>query len=153
MVTENGIVIKTAQNTAWVKTIRTSACEGCASKESCESAKEGQVEAVNTVGAKQGDAVVVGFDTGSFVKISMLLYLFPVFSMIAGAVIGSHLAPIYGFDNTNCTATFSFSFLFLSFLLIRFISGRLSGDRKYQARIVKIRRAVPLSEETCNVRA
>lgn len=149
MVTENGIVIKADQNTAWVKTIRSSSCEGCASKESCESAKEGQVEAINAVGAQSGDAVVVGFDTGAFVKISMLLYLFPVFSMIAGAIIGTHIAPVYGFDDTNCTAAFSFSFLALSFLLIRLVSSRMSGNTRYQARIIKIRKGMPVSAASC----
>jgi len=149
MVTENGIVIKTDADTAWIKTIRSSACEGCASKDSCEGGKEGQVEALNAIGAKTGDAVVVGFETGSFVKISMLVYLFPVFSMAAGAVLGSHIARIYGFDLTNASALFAFSFLGLSFLIIRMTSSLLAGNDKYQARIVKIRKNLSDSGASC----
>ncbi|MGE0087246.1 MAG: SoxR reducing system RseC family protein [Desulfococcaceae bacterium] len=148
MVTENGIVIRTDTKTAWIKTIRSSACEGCASKDSCEGGKEAQVEALNEIGAKAGDAVVVGFETGSFIKISMLLYLFPVFSMFAGAVIGSYIAPLYGFDITNASALFAFSFLGLSFLAIRLTSGLLSGDDRYQARIVRIRKNMTVSGDS-----
>lgn len=153
MVTENGIVIKTDAKTAWVKTIRSSACEGCASKDSCQGGKEAQVEALNTMGAKAGDAVVVGFETGSFVKISMLIYLFPVFAMAAGAVAGSHIAPIYGFDPTNASALLAFSFLGLSFLIIRMTSSLLAGDDRYQARIVKIRKNLPASGDSCGQHA
>ena len=152
MVTENGIVIKTDVKTACIKTIRSSSCEGCASKDSCEGGKEAQVEALNTIGAKTGDAVVVGFETGSFIKISMLIYLFPVFSMAAGAVAGSYLAPLYGFDTTNASALLAFSFLGLSFLVIRLTSSLLSGDDRYQARIVKIRKSLPVSD-SCGQRA
>jgi sigma-E factor negative regulatory protein RseC len=72
VITENGIVTKIDAKTAWVKTVRRSACEGCGSKESCEAAKSGHVEAVNLVGAGLGDAVTVGFESGSLIKISML---------------------------------------------------------------------------------
>ncbi len=153
MVTENGIVVKTDAKTAWVKTIRSSACEGCASKDSCEGGKEGQVEALNAVGAKTGDAVVVGFETGSFIKISMLIYLFPVFAMAAGAILGSHIASLYGFDTTNACALLAFSFLGLSFLIIRLTSGFLAGDDRYQARIVKIRKSLPGSGASCGQHA
>jgi sigma-E factor negative regulatory protein RseC len=139
VITENGIVTRIDRQTAWVKTIRRSACEGCGSKESCEAAKEGQVEAVNLAGAQPGDAVTVGFESGSLVKISMLLYLFPVICMIAGAILGAHLAPGYDMDESSGAALFAFGAFFVSFVCIRLASSRISGDAKYRAKIIRIR--------------
>ncbi len=139
MITENGIVTKIDADTAWVKTVRRSACEGCGSKDSCEAAKEGEVTAVNLAGAHPGDAVTVGFESGSLIKISMLLYLFPVICMIAGAILGAHLAPGYGMEESSAAALFSFGAFFVSFVCIRLASGRISGDAKYQAKVIRIR--------------
>ena len=139
MITENGIVTKIDSETAWVKTVRRSACEGCGSKESCEAAKTGHVEAVNLAGAKPGDAVTVGFESGSLIKISMLLYIFPVVAMIGGAVLGNALAPRYGLDESSGAALFAFGFFFLSFLCIRLAGSRISGNARYQAKVIRIR--------------
>jgi sigma-E factor negative regulatory protein RseC len=139
VITENGIVTKIDAKTAWVKTVRRSACEGCGSKESCEAAKSGHVEAVNLVGAGLGDAVTVGFESGSLIKISMLLYIFPVLCMIGGAVLGSYLAPHYDMDESAAAALFAFGFFFISFICIRLTGNMISGSAKYQAKIIKIR--------------
>jgi len=139
MITENGIVTKINEKTAWVKTVRRSACEGCGSKESCEAAKSGHVEAVNLAGAGLGDAVTVGFESGSLIKISMLLYIFPVFCMIGGAVVGSYLAPRYDMDESASAALFAFGFFLISFICIRLAGNMMSGNTKYQAKIIRVR--------------
>ncbi|GBC59563.1 hypothetical protein DENIS_0502 [Desulfonema ishimotonii] len=63
-------------------------------------------------------------------------------------MIGTHLAPGYDMDKSAVQALFSFGFFFLSFLLLRLTSGRLSGNKKYQARIVRIRRE-PVKAAPC----
>lgn len=145
MIKENGVVIKTGKSKAWVKTIKSSACEGCASHGSCEAVNEAEVEAINSVGAKIGDTVVVGFESGALLKVSMMLYLFPVLAMIAGAAIGSYIAPRYDMDESVMSAILAFSFFFLSFVCIRLSSSLLSGNKKYQAQIIKIRKSLPQS--------
>ena len=63
MITENGIVTQANQNTAWIKTIRSAACESCSSKDSCGTSHHGSQEMTvvvkNTIGA--GDSSVSGF--------------------------------------------------------------------------------------------
>ena len=139
MITENGVVTKIGTKTAWVKTVRRSACEGCGSKESCEAAKTGQVEALNMVGAGVGDAVTVGFESGSLIKISMLLYIFPVLCMICGAALGTYLGPDYGMDESAGAAIFAFGFFFISFVCIRLTGNMISGNARYQAKIIKVK--------------
>ena len=148
VITENGIVIRIDGETARVKTVRRSACEGCGSKESCEGAKTGEVAAINLAGAQLGDAVTVGFDSGALIKVSMLLYIFPVLCMIGGAILGNHLAPELGMDESSAAALFAFGFFFISFLCIRLTGGRLSGKAKYQAKVIKIRGKGPEAFET-----
>lgn len=151
LVTEDGIVMRVADGVTVVKTIKKATCEGCASKDSCEAAKEAEVEAINAVNAQVGDSVVVGFESGSLIKVTMMLYLFPVFSMIVGAMLGSFLAPQYGFRESDLAAILSFSLFFLSFGCIRLASGSLSRNEKYRARIVRIRKraASPSPSSNC----
>ncbi|AOY59629.1 MULTISPECIES: SoxR reducing system RseC family protein [Desulfococcus] len=148
MITEYGIVTQVDVKSAWVKTVRRSTCEGCGSKDSCEAAKTGHVEALNLVGAGLGDTVTVGFETGSLIKISMLLYIFPVLFMIGGAVLGTYLAPQYGMDESAAAALFAFGSFFISFVCIRLTSSRISGNARYQAKIIKIRGRAPVAEES-----
>jgi sigma-E factor negative regulatory protein RseC len=139
VVTENGIVIRTRADRAWVKTIRSSSCEGCGSRDLCDSGKECEVEVDNGAEAGVGDEVVIGFESGSLVKITFLLYMVPVICMIAGAALGLRMAPAYGVDESALSAAMAFGSLGLAFLCIRLFSGRLAADAKYQARILRVR--------------
>jgi sigma-E factor negative regulatory protein RseC len=149
LIKENGVVTKTGQATAWVKTNRSRECQSCSAHGSCEGAQEKEVEVMNPLGAQRGDAVTIAIQTGSMIKLSALLYLFPVFCMILGAALGSHLAPDYGVDESGLSAFMAFSFFFLSFLIIRFTSSRIAGNDRYHARIIQIkRRGVPAAAES-----
>jgi len=81
LATEEGIVTKVNSTTAWVTTIKSSACESCAAKSSCStlaSGEEMKVEAINISGATVGDRVVIYFETSSLLKLSFFLYIFPI---------------------------------------------------------------------------
>lgn len=151
LIKENGVVTKTNPATAWVKTTRSSSCKSCSAHGSCEGAQEREVEVMNPVGAKEGDAVTIAIQTGSMIKLSALLYLFPVFSMILGAALGAYLAPGYGIDESTLSALLAFLCFFLSFLIIRFTSGRISGNDRYHARIIQIKkRGMPVPAESAH---
>ena len=152
MITENGIVVKTGAKTAWVKTIKSGACAGCSMHGSCEGSREGEVEALNTAGAAEGDTVVIGFESGAFIKISVLLYLFPVFCMIAGAIIGSKLAVGNGYDETTMSVICSFGAFLFSFICIRFANIFISGNDSFQAKVVRVRKG-PLPNIACDKKA
>lgn len=139
MITENGIVTRTDTAMAWVQSVRGASCEGCSTRGLCEASKECEVEAINSLGAKVGDTVVVGYRPGSLIKISMLLYLFPVISMIFGAVFGTRIAPNYGMDESALSAFFAFLCFFISFLCIRLAGNRLALNQNYRARIIRIK--------------
>ena len=153
MITEHGVVIRANASTAYVRTIRTSACEHCTSKSTCETLGGGQemeVEAINLAGAREGDRVVLSFRSGALFQLSFLLYIFPVMAMIAGAVIGQSHGPRYGMDETTAAVVGCFIAFGLAFGIIRLVGSRLSGDNRYRAKVIRISRLplYPEAEET-----
>jgi sigma-E factor negative regulatory protein RseC len=152
MITEEGIVTQIKdRERAWVKAEKNSTCKGCTAHGFCEAAKQGEVEAVNILGAEVGDTVVLGFESASLIKVSLLLYIFPVAAMIIGAVIGVFLADDFGVSESDLSAVFAFLSLAISFLCIRLVSNNLSQTGKYQAKIIKIKkRLVPVNDIKAN---
>ena len=154
MATEEGIVFKMGASgggTAWVRTIRSSACESCSSRNACqgnESGKEMEVEAINTAGAKAGDRIVINIKTSSLLKATFLLYVFPILAMIAGALVGQTVAVNKGSDPSGMSALMGFLFFGLAFVIIRITGRRLSKNDSYKPEIIKIRGYQPLSKES-----
>ena len=141
MVTEKGIVTKVDSTNVWIKTTKTGACESCSAKSSCHTlggGKEMEVEVKNTAGAKVGDNVVIGFESGPLLKLSFMIYIFPIFSMILGAAIGQKIAPDYNFDPSTLSVIFAFLFFFFAFLAIKIMGKKLADKREYQPRIIRI---------------
>lgn len=141
MATEEGIVTRTEAQTAWVKTTQSVACKSCASRGSCHSkGPEMSVEAINLAGAKAGDRIIISFETSSLLKASFLLYLFPILCMIAGAVIGSHVAPMVGRDPSLLSLIGGFLCFFLAVLFIKIKGNRMAETAAYKPKVTRILR-------------
>ena len=139
MTTEEGVVIKAGSDTAWVKTTKSAACNACASKDSCTAIGEDmEVEAINTAGAKAGDRIVLSLETSSILKVTFLLYVFPVLCMFVGAVTGQNIARYYNLDASAVSAMFGFLFLIPSFLFIRSKGKKLGEQDRYKPKITRI---------------
>ena len=80
-----------------------------------------------------------GWATGSLLKATFLLYVFPILAMIAGAVLGQAVAVMRGTDPSGLSALFGFLFFGLAFIVIRITSRRLSKNASYQPQIIKVR--------------
>lgn len=153
MATEEGIVLKldtTGEGTARVRTVRSSACESCTSKDSCHAGEGGgmamDVDAINTARAKPGDRVVLSIKTGSFVKAAFLIYLFPVLCLIVGAFVGQHMAEAKGTDPSSMAAIVGFLAFAVAFVIIRLVDRLMSGNTNYIPEIIKIRHRSAPSE-------
>ncbi|HUT44071.1 MAG TPA: SoxR reducing system RseC family protein [Desulfobacterales bacterium] len=141
MATERGIVIKLDSTTAWVKTTRTSACETCSAKSSCnvvENGKEMEVEAINEAGAQVGDRIIISIETSSLLKASFLLYIFPILLMIAGAVIGQKAGPLFDIDPSAFSAAVGFLFFFISIWFVKSRGNRMARENEYKPKIIRI---------------
>jgi len=141
LATEEGIVIRCDGNRAWVKTVRTSSCEACASRGACASigsGKEMQIEAINVANAVAGDHVRISFETASLVKVFSLVYLLPVVALLAGALIGQQLAPTFAMEESLSAVIGGGLFFFLSFWIIRSRGSQMAKDTAYQPKLIKI---------------
>ena len=84
---QRGIVIKTDENSAEVSVKRKSACgENCANCSGMCTAPVISIKAVNSIGAKAGDVVVIESKTSAILKCAFFLYIVPVVLMIVAYI-------------------------------------------------------------------
>lgn len=142
MIKENGIVTKANPSVAWVKTIRSAACESCASKKSCGTPgnlEEMIVSVKNTINVVKGDHVVVGLESRPMLFLTFFLYVFPIISLTIGAIIGDAVAPSFQKDPSIISMVMGFLFFGLSFLIIRMKNNSLSKKKKFKPFLVRKR--------------
>lgn len=141
MATEQGIVIRTDSGEAWVKTVKSGACEGCTARGACHSLSDSgemEVSAINEAGAKVGDRIVLSFETSSLLKATFLLYVFPILLLIIGAVIGQETAPYFNFNPSGFSAVIGFAFFFAAVLVIKVKANKLAKKNEYRPKIIKV---------------
>ncbi len=145
MATEEGIVLKLHDSTtALVKTKRSSACESCSSKDSCQTTGGGvnmEVEVVNIAGAKVGDTVVIEVQASSLLKASFLIHIFPILCLVAGAVVGQEIAPTYNWDLSTASALTGFLFFSLAFLIIKVVGKKMASKDAYKPKVIRVKRS------------
>ena len=140
MITENGIVTSANSGTAWIKTIRSGACESCSSRESCGTAtnqKEMIVTVKNTLNVQQGDHVVIGLETRPILYLTFLLYVFPILLLIIGALIGNFSAPLIDLNPSLFSMFIGFIFFGTAFVIIRKKNKTLSENSDYKPFLVR----------------
>jgi sigma-E factor negative regulatory protein RseC len=141
LATEEGVVIRTDSNSAWVKTVRSRACEGCSAKGSCHASagsSEMEVKAFNEIGAKTGDRILLRIETGSMLKVTFLIYVFPILLLIIGAAIGWETASYFDFNPSALAAILGFSFFAAALMLIKVAGNKLAQKNEYRPKIAKI---------------
>jgi len=84
-----------------------------------------EIEALNKAGAAAGQTVKVIVHTSAYMKGSMIIYGFPALMLLIGAVIGKEAMPRFFpfLDTDSLSAIFGFSFLIISFILVKIWSG------------------------------
>ncbi|MFO7750398.1 MAG: SoxR reducing system RseC family protein [Desulfobacteraceae bacterium] len=140
MATEKGIVTSATRSKVWVKTKRASSCEACEASKGCsekENIKEMTVQVDNTLNAVTGDQVVLGFNTGSLLKITFLLYIFPILMLMAGAAAGEALAPLMEIDSSLASILSGFLCFAGAFFIIRKINSSLSRKKEFSPHLVR----------------
>lgn len=144
MAIEQGIVIRIGASgsaTAWVKTVRSSACASCASKDHCNpghGAQEQEVEAINLAGARAGDRVQLAIHTGALLKAMFMLYIFPILCMLAGGVIGDWMAPTFNADPSSVAMIAAIGCFGAALVVVRIRGRRMGGSEEYRPKIIRI---------------
>jgi sigma-E factor negative regulatory protein RseC len=143
MAIEQGLVIREEgkKAMAWVRIERSAACDACSSRRDCNVARgdqEREVEAVNEVNAHIGDRVHVVMDTGSLLKATFMLYLFPILCMILGGIAGHVFSFRLNIEGSLVTVVFTLTGLVLAMLFVRAKGRRMGTNMSYRPRILRI---------------
>jgi sigma-E factor negative regulatory protein RseC len=99
-----------------------------------------EVEAINDAGAKEGDRIVLSFETTSLLKACFFIYVFPILIMLAGAAIGYNAASLLDLNSSGLSALFGFSALIFAFWFVKYRGNRMAQNTKYRPRIIRILR-------------
>ena len=141
MATEQGVVLRTDVDAAWVKTTRSSACQGCTARKSCHSlsgSQEMEVKALNVAGAREGDRIVLSFETRSLLKATFLIYVFPIIFLIAGAALGQALTTVMAISSSALSVLLGFVFFLTALFIIKARANKMARKKAYQPKITKI---------------
>jgi sigma-E factor negative regulatory protein RseC len=139
MAEEEGIVDRVEGGTAYVKTRRGDACEHCHAKDGCHAmggGKEMEVAVANTLDAKPGDRVMVSVEDGAFLQASLLVYGVPAVALVAGALAGEQLGPLWGFGRDTVSALTGLVFLAVTFAGVRFVANSLGVRERWKPKML-----------------
>jgi len=149
---ECGLVTEVSSGKVKVESAPDAGCASCAARGSCMTGAEQRVKAIwitNTLSAVKGDTVFYGVEEKGVVMGAMLLYLMPVLFLITGGIIAPQMSLFEGMDPELASAIGGVTFLVVSFLLIRVISGFFNRKDLFAPRLLEVsgRDAESSSEE------
>lgn len=138
---EIGVVIKTTGRFAKVSIDKPKGmCEHCTAG-TCQVSKDNpELEALNLIGAREGQKVRVSLKPFSYMKGSLIVYGLPVMALIFGAIIGKQLAltSLKGHDPNSMSAIFAFGAFAVSFIIIKIWSSKADKKLEYKPIIEEI---------------
>ena len=81
---------------------------------------------------------MLSVSSAAVLKVSFLLYVFPILLMIVGAVIGQNLGPRLQMDPSMLSLLTGLLFFLMAFVFVRLGSNRMGKRDEYRPRIVRI---------------
>ena len=146
MLEENGTVLQLEERYAWVETERNNSCSSCAARSGCGTGvlakvvgrRHVKVRAINSIGARTGDRVVLGLAEDALLQGSAAVYLAPLASMLVSAGIGEWLAGTLDLAASDVLSVV-FGLLGLGFGLawLRRFSRSVRDDARYQPVLIR----------------
>jgi sigma-E factor negative regulatory protein RseC len=139
MISEQGLVERIKKNSALIKVVKSSVCNHCTSKDSCSVPEKNMViEVKNSLNAKVGDLVEVSVPEGTFITLSLMVYIFPVAALMAGAFLGNYISTLLDTDPSLTAIITGAIFLFFSFIILKLIDRKKDTRDKYTPHMTRI---------------
>jgi sigma-E factor negative regulatory protein RseC len=145
MIEELAIVVsEETQGYAWIETRREGTCVQCGMNKGCGTAtlarwfgtKRARLKAINPIGSKVGDSVVVGIQEQALVRGAFAVYLLPLLSLITLAILGNHMMAGSGWEEVASVLCGLFG-LGTGLVWLRRFSHKISSDIRYQPIILR----------------
>ncbi|MCT4507551.1 MAG: SoxR reducing system RseC family protein [Tepidibacter sp.] len=138
---QTGVVISTNENIAILKMQRHSACASCGG---CgmgkEESKEMQIEAVNRIGATEGNFVEVDVSTPNVLKAAAIAYVIPLIVLFVGIVISSKVLTAINYSSNIETMSAIIGTLLMGivFMIIKKNEPKFKKSEEYTPVITSI---------------
>ena len=154
MIEEQGQVIRTEGQFAWVRTQRKSTCGQCAAQKGCGTNVFSKVlgnklvefKAINKTNAMAGDQVILGLHESVLLKSAVLMYVLPLVSMFVFALLSSFIGEALGVTvSQGWISIFAVFGLLAGFVWVRYFMRNHQTDEKYHPTIL---RRVTLAEQS-----
>lgn len=147
MIEEQGRVVDVRDGYVLVETQRRSSCDKCSVNAGCGTSvlskvlgqKRTRVRALDPLGAKAGDDVVIGIEDAMLLRSSLAAYLVPLVGLLAGALGGGALASVFAISPEAGSILCALAGLAAGIVWLSYHSRRTARDRRYQP--VVLRRA------------
>ena len=125
-----GLVTSVTDGTAQIRFLRGSACAHCGA---CLTVGDSEMEISlpNTLGAKEGDRVMVDLSPKRVVQASLLAYAVPLVLLIAGVLVGSRIADWAGL-------VLGVAACGLGYLILRIVEKKSAKKKSFQPTMTRI---------------
>ncbi|VAW81123.1 hypothetical protein MNBD_GAMMA12-3443 [hydrothermal vent metagenome] len=145
MIEETAIVVKVDGHTVWLESAGTAGCGQCQSKSGCGQTVFSELFAVEKARFKiqstkllsTGDQVLLGIDEHALVRGSMLVYLFPLFTMIITAIFAAGISSVLRIPHEGLVIIGGLLGLFIGFYFARKKAAILTKFKSFQPVILK----------------
>ncbi len=126
---DQGRVVKTEGNLAWIEFTSSSECARCGA---CHRAASGKMinEAENAIGAGVGDMVEVEISPAVTTLFPLLAFGIPILFLFIGISLGSFISETAGI-------ILGLALLALGFLTVRLVDRYIAGQKKFRCKIVR----------------
>jgi sigma-E factor negative regulatory protein RseC len=147
MLTEVARIVAVDDDGVWVETVRQSTCGTCSAQKACGHGLLNQISngrrnlvkvlpgTVNRERCHIGDDVVISIPESVVLKGSMIVYMLPIISMLAGA---AFMSTLFGSSPDAGAALGSILGLALGFAVVRWHGLRHKDDAQYQPTLVQV---------------
>lgn len=145
MMTETATVVDYQNGIATVKCQSKTSCGNCQAKANCGGSvlselgqltgKQGEhlFTITSSIPLIQGQKILVGLDEKSLLYSALLVYILPLITLLATAVISSLFT-----TNESVIALLTLTMTLLSFLVVRYLGEKLKKHHHYQPKLLKI---------------
>lgn len=148
IIEETARVVALAGDQAWVVTQRRSTCQSCGANKTCgtgimskafSSGKTLKIKASNLANAVVGDEVILGIDDRVLLRSAVMMYLLPLFALMAGAFIGEWLNDSFFLADNEYLSLFGGVVAMIAvFYRLRINNKLLANSGDYQPRILRV---------------
>jgi sigma-E factor negative regulatory protein RseC len=140
MLTEEGVVEKLLQQKARIRIRRRSSCANCESRGLCHTLndREATLEVDNHLRAQVGDRVEISIPAQSLLKVSLLVYILPIVTLIFGAYAGQVWAQARQMAPTIPSIVAGGVALGLTFWVLKRLERTAQEKNRYQPRMTRI---------------